>query len=1438
MKSQISPGLMDGHTKLNKSMKAKKILLALFSILLITKGLSQTQVMNPYLPGTTCATCIVNNNSSPKGGGNNNTIMNGNGVIATNYVNTQCGLGYVHGRVKLGKRGSIAGVNQPAPITITGLPPCFQILKAYLYCGGSGNGIAINASVTNPATTNSIFPMTMIGAHVDKCWGYAGTRNYRADITALITGNGNYIVSGIPTNPPNVGNDMDGASIIIIYADPTQNWTGSIVIGDGCQVGIGGTQTNTLTGFVSCGASTFAQGFYIVSDMQNVGVYNMKMNSPVNNFIYPNGGQNWWDYCVGAASPVTAGQNSFPFGVSSAGDCYNIVVEGMYWRTTCNVCTVGNLTITPIVTSTCTIGSATAVVTGGNAPYSYTWTPSAATTSAINSVAPGSYTVTVKDASGCLTGTAVVLIPANVTTLAVNSSTICLGNTTTLTAVGGNSYTWTPISTLNTGNGPAVIASPTTTTIYTVTGTNSLGCVGSITSTVVVNPLPVIAVNNPTACLNTSFTLTSNGGSSYSWTGPNAYVSALQNPSFAVASPSLNGNYTVMVTSAQGCTQTAVANVSVVPLPTVSIVGTNTLCSHNYNGSPASVVITASGASSYTWNVPVGYVASSLNSPSFTLTPPNTNVQAVATLSVVGSNGSCSNSAVYTITVIPNPTISVTSMSICAGTSATLTATGATTYTWSPILTLNTANGSSVISTPSVTTIYSVIGSSLGCNSQTQNGTTSVVANPVVVITPTNPVICFGGSINLTAAGATTYTWSPNTALTTTNIATTVSNPTTTTTYSVLGSQSTCTNVGVITVTVLPLPVVNITLSSPTLCINGYNNSPNTISVTASGASVYNWVGFTGLNGSSNVGSFITVTSTGSPIGTGTVIGSNGTCTNLATFSVIAIPNPIIVVSSSTMCLNTSATLTAMGATSYIWSPNTNLNTTTGSSVIANPNSNMVYSVIGSSLGCNSQTQTGNVTVFPLPSMVISPPNPTICAGSSIGLTSAGATTYTWSPGSSLNTNTGNFVIASPVTTTNYTVVGTLNTCTASIIKQVIVIPLPTLQAFASATAICQGDKINMNANGASSYTWSPEFVNPNSNFITISPNVSTTYYLIGNNGLCTATLSIPIVVLSKPVLELSVNPQRICFGYSTTVNASGAQSYSWSPAPNTLNVGGNSAIVSPTTSTNYTVMGINYAGTVACMMTKEILVDIIPPIIPVVTNSVEICQGQSVKLNASGSNTYLWSPSDGLNNSQIYNPTANPRLTTLYTVYVSDGGYCRVASTVLVKVNPQPTVNAGPDITFNSDEPMYLNAKGTGTLTWIFGDGILCHDCPNSQVITRIGGNYVIQTVNQYGCKSTDDLNIEITNYYSIYIPNVFTPNFDGINDTFLVYGVGISNVEVSIFDRWGESLFNSKDQLKGWDGVYKGEICKQDVYTYVVNFTSLDGKKHTKTGHVTLLK
>lgn len=1649
-------------------------------VIISIKWQAQTYTMNPYLPGTTCATCIVNSNNNPKGGNPNNTVFNGNGIIANSYVATACGLNYTVGKVKLGKRLPQPGPNQPAAISITGMPTCFIVLRAYLYAGGSGNGINFNATVTNPAATSSVFPMTQIGNHVDKCWGYTGTFNYRADITALVTGNGNYMVSGIPTNPPVAGNDMDGASIVVVYRDLSQNFTGHIVIADGCQVGIGGQQTSNITGWSACANSTFASAFMIVGDLQNVGIANCFMNSAISNFNYPSASQDWWDNIVMSPAPnVTAGQNTTTFGLNSGGDCYNIVAAGLYYRTTCNVCTPPTLTITTATTSSCTVGSATAFVTGGSAPYSYTWTPSNLTTSAITNVPTGNYTVTVRDASGCITGTTTAFIPAANASITVNSGTICVGNAITLTANGGNTYTWTPNINLSSANGNPVIANPNSSTIYTVTATNSLNCIGSATANVVVNPLPVISVNNPTACTNGSFTLTASGGTAYAWSGPNGFSSSLQNPVLTNAQLNMSGNYTVTVTSAQGCTNTAVSNVSISPLPTITVAGNTTLCSQNFNGSNNTTNLTAVGATTYTWNLPAGFTAAAnINSNPVNITGPVTAVQTVATMSVSGSNGSCTNSAVYTLTVIPNPTISVSSSSMCAGTSVTLTSTGASTYTWSPNTALNTINGSSVIANPAATTVYSVIGTSNGCNSQTGNGTASVVANPTVVIVPSNPAICLGDNITLTASGAAAYTWTPNSALSSTNTAITVANPTVTTTYSIIGSQATCTHVTTVTVSVLQLPSVTVALSSPTICMNNFNGSPNSVTLSATGAAQFNWGPIVGLNAGSFTGPVISGTSDGSAIISGTVIGVNGTCSNVATFSMTAIPNPSISVSSASMCSGFSTTLSVTGANNYTWSPNSSLNTNLGSSVIANPANTTIYNVIGNTAGCNSQTQSGTASVVPNPTVSIAPATPSICFGSSIALTATGAQNYSWSPNiaisattganvsvnptinttyyvigeqaactgtaaitvtvvplpvvnisvsspsmcmnnfnaspnsvnvtasgatsynwigfsgitannsnipnitvtpanqlttasgtvigsvstctnsasftlnivpnpvisvssasmcfgtnatitasgadnylwtpaNNLNTSTGSIVVASPsisetysvignssgcnsstqtgfvnvvpnpvITisplnpticagdavalnangaatytwvpsnsvdnpfsavvmaspsiTTNYTVIGSASSCTSTAIRQVSVILLPNLQAVANPPAICSGDKTTINANGANAYTWSPTYglSNPYSNFIVANPTITTLYTLTGNNGVCTASITVPIVVLQKPSIILDVSDPKICFGNSSTIFASGAQSFSWSPVTNLNLISNNAAVVTPTASTNYTIIGMNTSGSVSCVMTQEIMVEVVPQVTASISGSIALCKGESTKLFAGGGNTFVWTPSSGLSNSLIASPVSTPSISTIYTVFVSNAGFCGASGTVHVKVNPHPTVNAGPDKTYNIDEPMYLDAKGNGTLTWIYGDGILCRPCPNTQIMPQNSGYYRIEAVNEFGCKAIDEVFIEVTKDFSIYIPNIFTPNDDGMNDVFLIYGAGFTDLKLTIFDRWGEKLYESEDQLKGWDGTYKSELSKNDVYVYLVTFKSLDGKIHTRTGHVTLMK
>jgi len=1117
---------------------------------------------------------------------------------------------------------------------------------------------------------------------------------------------------------------------------------------------------------------------------------------------------------------------------------------------------VVNLPVVSIAASSPTLcmdnfnGSPNTVVFTAAGATSYIWgpitgiTPNTLNGSSITGTSTGApiVSVTVIGSAATCTNTAsftVAAIPNPI--IAVTSGSMCFGTSVNLTSSGANTYTWSPSASLNVSNGNAVTASPAVTTVYSVIG-SSVGCNSQTqtgTASVVPNPTVTLAPLSPTICIGSSINLTASGASDYTWT-PAASLNT-NIGSNVTASPNTTTTYSVLGSQAT-CTHAAAITVTVVPLPIINIAAASpTICMNNYNGSPNTVAFTAAGASTYTWGPITGLTANTLNGSSIIGT--STGASQIGSVTVMGTAlSSCTNVASFSVAIIPNPIIAVTSGSMCFGTSVNLSASGANSYVWSPSASLNTATASAVIASPSVTTVYSVIGSSVGCSSQTQNGTASVVPNPTPSIAPLTPTICIGTSINLTASGATDYTWTPANTLNTNIGANVTANPTVTTTYTVIGSQATCTNTAVRTVTVVNLPVINITTASPTLCMNNFNGSPNTVGITASGATSYTWTGFVGLNPSSLGGSSIIGTSIlQSPIGTGSVIGMAATCTNVATFSVAAIPNPIISVSSATMCFGTSAVLNANGATSYVWSPAGTLSSNTGSSVIASPSVNMVYSVIGSSLGCNSTTETGSVGVVANPTITItSAVIATLCAGESVGLSGAGANTYTWLPSNLVDSPNSPNVIATPPSTTNYTLVGSANSCTSMAIKQVTVTQLPTLQAIAQSTAICLGSKTTLNANGAVNYTWMPTtgLSSPTLNFIVANPLTSIVYTLIGNNGLCTSSITVPIDVIQVPVMNLSTNLQKVCEGNSTSIFASGANSYTWSPQSSLQHISNGVVVATPSVSTNYTVMAVNYSGTVACDMTQEILIDVVPTITASISNSVLICEGESTRLDAGGRNTYVWTPPFSLNNANIPSPYASPTVSTIYTVSVSDAGFCAANATVLVQVSPKPQVNAGPDQILNLDEPMYLNASGTGTMTWIFGENILCHDCPNSQITPENSGDYIIETVNKLGCKAQDVVHIEVTKDFNVYIPNVFTPNFDGNNDVFLVYGTGITKLQMIIFDRWGERLFVSDDQKKGWDGTYQDVLSKNDVYVYQINYTTLDNKKHTKTGHVSLLK
>lgn len=317
------------------------------------------------------------------------------------YRKDTCGLAYLAFSEVLGQRFTPVGTPQPVTINVTGLPSCYVIDKAFVWCDASGSGVPINLSITNPNSVNQNFPMTLIGSGPDKCWGFTGSYSYRADVTTSITGNGNYVFSGFPVSAlQGVGDDVDGMVLMIIYRDILATWEGHLLINDGVNVQLSTATTESLTPINACDTSTLARAFCAIGDLQGMGS-TLTMNNALQNFT-----QVFWNYIDQLTSPITPSTSTVNYSVSASGDCYNLMMTGIYYQTTtCNTCTPssGTLSSTAIGSASCsdTIGSVSVQVSGGITPYTYLWQPGNAATDTVNNLPIGTYTVTITDSTGC-----------------------------------------------------------------------------------------------------------------------------------------------------------------------------------------------------------------------------------------------------------------------------------------------------------------------------------------------------------------------------------------------------------------------------------------------------------------------------------------------------------------------------------------------------------------------------------------------------------------------------------------------------------------------------------------------------------------------------------------------------------------------------------------------------------------------------------------------------------------------------------------------------------------------------------------------------------------------------------------------------------------------------------------------------------------------------
>lgn len=950
----------------------------------------------------------------------------------------------------------------------------------------------------------------------------------------------------------------------------------------------------------------------------------------------------------------------------------------------------GIINITASVSPTSVIcAGQNATLTAGGAT-TYTWLPGSVTGSVftVNPLSTTAYTV--MGSNGVCNGSTVITVSFSTPSLSVSAgqTTLCQGNSTTLTANNALTYTWQP------GNlsGSTISVSPGSTIVYTVSGTNSLGCTSSSTLLLTVSSNPTISIipSSTLVCAGSSVSLTAGGGTSYSWSP------GILSGSMVIVNPSLSTAYTVTGTL-NGCTGTNVAVVLVNPLPPLfAAANTPTICSGG------SVSLVSGGALTYTWQ-PGAIVAQSI-----TTTLLNTTI---FTVSGTNSNG-CTNAATILVTAIPKPNVAAVALPpvVCTGGNSTLVATGANNYTWQPISVFtNFALVSSLINTTS----YTLTGEAAGC---TNSAMVTVTVNPKPTLITNSPVsTCSGSAAVLSASGAVSYTWTPGNQL---GSSITIF-PNQNIFYTVTGMNSFgCTSSTLVGVSVLPLPSVTVT-------------SPK---------------------------------------------------------------NPI--------CLGEAVNLSAFGATSYTWLPGS-FNTP---NISVSPAASTVYSLSGSNtFGCISASLF-SLSVNSPGTIIATASSNSICAGNTASIQLSGSSNYSWNPSSSLSTTLGPFVLANPVTTTIYTVTAFNSVCTTSALVTISVSPGPSVSISAESFSVCPGSAVTFTASGASSYTWLP--FNQNGSVITITATAPTNYTLLGSNGAgCVSSAPGIIGVKLTPVISLSQSASSVCAGESATCSAQGATNYSLIPT----GITGNSVVLSPSASTNYTLLGSNNGCVGSFTFTISVsnctnnrffgLTNAADKPVPFNSNYYRI------NFTVIAANTY---------SINLQNVSLN---TDLKNTFPYPCSYSVISTPVIKSVNSSLQANANFDGDANSSltkaQTSVLLSNKRDTIVYsvlieprgfygpVKNSAIGFASLPdNSVVIDTSNNGFIWDPDNDGDPTNNNDITLIDITAINLFIPEGFSPNDDGNNDVFSIKGLDEKGGKLIIYNRWGNKVFVKEGSELIWDG------------------------------------
>ncbi len=546
--------------------------------------------------------------------------------------------------------------------------------------------------------------------------------------------------------------------------------------------------------------------------------------------------------CTNASIPNSAAQNPPAITYNTPGT-YNInltVDDGLPTQTSyCKQIVITDINVTKSPdTSLCRGSSAQIFAAGGSV---YTWTPATGldNSNISNPIATPlnttTYYVKVTNSAGCFKSDSILVKVKNLPVISKsNDTSICLNSFVQLSAGGGNSYAWTPASSLNNASISNPVATPLATTFYYVTVTNVAGCSKTDSIKIAVNALPAISKSKDSGiCNNSSIQLSASGGVTYSWMP----ASTLNNPNIPnpIATPAATTTYYIKVADAVGCSKSDSVKITTSAPPVIIKSNDISICKNT------STQLFASGGATYLWNP-----ALSLSNPTIANPVATPNLSTTYYVKVTNASG-CAKSDSVKVLINPVPLITKSNdTTICNQTSVQIFATGGNSYMWSPASSLNNAASNSPIASPLAATTYIVnIIDSYLCSFK--DSVKINVRTPAMFTVSPDASICLGSPKQLQASGGDTYSWNPIMNLSDPNISNPLASPSTTTTYTVTIRENTCNETGTLSTTVstLPIPNVNAYSSNDISCTQGSSQ------LSATGAASYTWSPATNLNSSS-----------------------------------------------------------------------------------------------------------------------------------------------------------------------------------------------------------------------------------------------------------------------------------------------------------------------------------------------------------------------------------------------------------------------------------------------------------------------------------------------------------------------------------------------------------------------------------------------------------